>query len=180
MMILKPLTFFSIITSLLASLFTGHAQAAPIDKFDRLFSSQSERNMLDLLRKNQPHKIINSQNSLMSKANKTPNVTDLLEPITLQGYVKRSDRIANTLWINQQAVQENSVLDNVQIGQLNKRAYSEKGTNSLSLAIKIQANGKQVSLKVGQTYYPETDEIRELQLVEKAKRLRLKESALAW
>jgi hypothetical protein len=177
---LKQFVFFSLITSLITSLFIAYLQAAPIDKFDRLFSSQNERKQLDLLRKNQQHKILNPQNSLASNPNKTIGALEWPEPITLQGYVRRSDGVANTLWINQQAVQENSILDNVQIGQLDQRTYSEKSTNSLSLTIKIPANGKQVSLKVGQTYDPETNEVRELQLVEKAKRLRLKESTEAW
>jgi len=100
----------------------------------------------------------------------------------LQGYVKRSDGTKSTLWINNQPVQEDSMLDNVQIGRLNQRGSSKKAVyvkgGADSLEIKIPANGKHIRLKAGQVYEPETNQIKELKTVEKEKRLNLEETGV--
>ena len=44
--------------------------------------------------------------------------------------------------------------------------------------VKIPANGKKIHLKAGQMYEPETNQIIELQVVEKAKRLNLEETGV--
>jgi len=161
-----------LITLLMATLFTS-AQAAPDDDFGRLFSRQNERKNLDVKRQNQKLKVITPQDlQLEPVANAAP--PELPNPITLQGYVKRSDG-ASTLWINNQTVQEDSAIDNVQIGRL-KGHENKAGAGSDSLNVKIPASGKQVRLKAGQVYMPETNQIVELKTVEKAKRLNLEET----
>ncbi|MDP3742890.1 MAG: hypothetical protein Q8Q76_00935 [Methylotenera sp.] len=169
--------FVTCLTALLVSVFTMPLQAAPDDDFGRLFSRQNERKNLDFLRKNQKLKVITPQDlqpdPLVSAA-----PPELPDPITLQGYVKRSDG-ASTLWINNQAVQEDSAIDNVQIGRL-KGQQNKAGAGSDSLNVKIPANGKQVRLKAGQVYMPETNQIVELKTVEKAKRLNFEETGVIY
>ncbi|MGB2832756.1 MAG: hypothetical protein WBC07_07355, partial [Methylotenera sp.] len=92
--------------------------------------------------------------------------------------VKRSDGKGNTLWINNQAVQENSTVDNVKIGKLNQRGFSKKGASTEGVDVKIPVNGKHVRLKAGQMYAPENNKIYEMQLVEKANRLNLEQSGV--
>jgi hypothetical protein len=148
------------------------------DNLGRLFSSPNERTNLDYLRKNQKLKVVVP----------TPNIEqdnvvkiappELPDPITLQGYVKRSDGKASTLWVNNQPVQENSTVDHVKIGKLNQRGYSKKGATLEGVEINIPANGKRVRLKAGQTYAPESNKIYERQVVEKARRLELEQSGV--
>lgn len=161
-------------TLLIASFFTS-VQAAPDDDFGRLFSRQNERKNLDIKRQNQKLKVITPQD-LQPEPVADAAPPELPNPITMQGYVKRSDG-ASTLWINNQAVQEGSAIDNVQIGRL-KGQQNKTGTGSDSLNVKIPANGQQVQLKAGQVYMPETNQIVELKTVEKAKRLNLEETGV--
>ncbi len=177
-MMIKRFNIFSLSVSLLAGSFVAQLHAAPIESFGRLFSRPAERNNLDYLRQNQKLKVITPQDIPQPEAivdNAPPTLPD---PITLQGYVKRSDGTKSTLWINHQAVQEDSTVDNVQIGRLNQRGFSKKGANTEGVEVKIPANGKRVQLKAGQRYEPETNQIIEMQVVEKAKRLRLEEAGV--
>ncbi|MDP3677617.1 MAG: hypothetical protein Q8R23_00815, partial [Methylotenera sp.] len=108
---------FICLITLLASTLAIPLQAAPDDGFGRLFSRPVERKNLDFLRQNQKLKVITPQDIQPDLlANAAP--PELPNPITLQGFVKRSDG-ASTLWINNKAVQEDSAIDNVQIGRLN-------------------------------------------------------------
>jgi len=147
------------------------AQAASNEDFGRLFSRPAERAKLDFLRQNQALKPLESAESQGEDIDALPAV--LPAPITLQGYVKRSDGSKSTLWINNQPVQEDTTINDVEIGKLNQRL----GTNAKdSLDIKIPANGKRIRLKAGQMYDPETNQIKELRTVEKEKRLNLQET----
>lgn len=176
------LKLFTMIISLLASSLTGpfmtQSQAASNDNLGRLFSRPNERNNLDNLRKNQKLKTVSPQPDAMVEV--APAA--LPDPISLQGYVKRSDGTKSTLWINNQAVQEDSTLDNVQIGRLNQHGKTNQTTKMKdgadSLDIKIPANGKHIRLKAGQVYEPETNQIKEFKTVEKEKRLNLEEGAI--
>jgi hypothetical protein len=150
-------------------------QAAPNDNFGRLFSRPAERTNLDNLRQNQKLKVISPQDNPQSDATVVATPPALPDPITLQGYVKRGDGTKSTLWINHQAVEEDSMVNNVQIGRLNKRGFSKKGASTEGVDVKIPANGKRVKLKAGQMYDPEANQIIEMHIVEKAKRLRLEE-----
>lgn len=172
---------YKMLTSLLIGLFisvmAAQCQAEPTGHFGRLFSKPNERNNLNILRKNQKLKTISAQEAQQAEAPTVAEPIELPDPIILQGYVKRSDG-ASTLWINNQAVQEDSTVDNVKIGRLNQRGFSRKGASTEGVDVKIPANGKQIRLKAGQMYEPETNQIIELQVVEKAKRLNLEEAGV--
>lgn len=162
--------------SLVMSFSAIYAQAEPVGQFGRLFSKPNERSNLNILRQNQKLKTISAPEA-PTETEATAEPVASIEPITLQGYVKRSDG-TSTLWINNQAVQENSTVDNVNIGRLNKRGFSQKGANTEGVDVKIPGNGKRIRLKAGQMYEPETNQILEMQVVEKAKRLSLEEGVI--
>lgn len=140
------------------------------DDFGRLFSSPAERKKLDMLRKSQQLIATTPQQNISSQLSDV----ELPEPITMQGYVKRSDG-ATTLWINNKTVHENSTQDQVEIGRLNKPKHSSHDAAD-SLTVRIPATGKNVRLKAGQQYDPENDRIVELKLLEKEKQLRMQET----
>lgn len=161
---------------LLSVFLTGFAsmplQAVAEDDFGRLFSSQAERKQLDILRQNQKLIVVSPQKSTQLE----PVAVELPEPVTMQGYVKRSDG-STTLWINNKAVQENTTQSDVEIGRLNKQKNSNKnGADSLN--VRIPATGKNVRLKPGQVYEPETNRIVESRLLEKEKQLLLQETGV--
>jgi hypothetical protein len=170
MKVLNQIFLGSTLVSLLAGTsFLCYAE----DDFGRLFSRPQERKNLDYLRKNQPLKVI-KQDEAEIDPTVEPAPIVLPDPIKLQGYVKRSDGQKSTLWINDQAVQEDSVVDDVSIGKLTGR-----GKNSgEGLDVKIPANGKQLRLKAGQVYEPETNQIKELKTLEKEKQIYLEETGV--
>ncbi len=171
--IIKNLLMGLILTTLATQL-----NAASNESLGRLFSKPTERNNLDYLRQNQKLKVISPQDTPQPEPTAEAPPLELPNPITLQGYVKRGDGTKSTLWINNKPVQEGSMVDNVQIGLLNKRGFSAKGASTEGVDVKIPVNGRNVRLKAGQMYEPETDKIKELQVVEKAKRLRLEEAGV--
>lgn len=142
----------------------------------RLFSKPIERSNLNVIRQNQKLKTITAADAQQPATITEATPVELPDPITLQGYVKRNDGAANTLWINGQAVQENSSIDHVKIGKLNQKGFSKKGASTEGVDVKIPANGRQIRLKAGQMYEPENNKIYEMQVVEKAKRLSLEQS----
>lgn len=169
--------FSGLIISLLPVCLVGLAsmplQVAAEDDFGRLFSSQAERKRLDILRQNQKLIVVTPQKSMPSE----PVANELPEPITLQGYVKRSDG-STTLWVNNKAVQENSTQDNVEIGRLSQQKNSVR-PGSDSLSVRVPATGKRLQLKAGQVYEPDTNQVRELRLLEKEKQLNLQATGTA-
>lgn len=146
---------------------SGHAE----DDFGRLFSRPNERKNLDILRQNQPLKIVNPQDLIPQDDLPEDVPVALPDPIKLQGYVKRSDGKKSTLWINNQPVQEDSEVDQVSIGRLSRNANKADG-----LDVRIPANGKRLRLKAGQVYDPETNQIKELKTLEKEKQIYLEET----
>jgi len=174
------------LTSLLASLciillpLQSHAEITTESSqlLGRLFSKPNERSNLNVIRQNQKLKTITAIDAQQAATMSAPTPAELPDPVTLQGYVKRNDGAANTLWINGQAVQENSSIDHVRIGKLNQKGFSKKGASTEGVDVKIPANGKQVRLKAGQMYEPENNKIYEMQVVEKAKRLNLEQSGV--
>jgi len=151
-------------------------QAVAGNDFGRLFSQPAERAKLDVLRQNQKLKVLTPQETAQPVPPAGEDAPELPEPITMQGYVKRSDGVS-TLWINGKAVQENSEVDQVEIGHLNGQKNVSK-TGSDSVNVKIPANGRHIRLKAGQVYEPETNQIKEFKLLEKEKRLRLDETGV--
>ncbi len=165
----------SLLISLCMSTFVLQVQAETNEQFGRLFSKPNERSNLNVIRQNQKLKTISAQEAQQPAMVIPAEPAELPDPITLQGYVKRNDGGGNTLWINGQAVQENSNVDSVKIGKLNQSGFSKKGTSTEGVDVKIPANGKHIRLKAGQIYEPENNKIYEMQVVEKAKRLRLEQ-----
>lgn len=161
--------------ALALSLCVLSSQAASDDDFGRLFSRPGERKNLDVMRQNQKLKLI-TQQDLQQQSSGGDDSVPLPEPLILQGYVKRSDG-TTTLWVNSKPVQENSQVDDVEIGHLT-RQQGLVNNSSDSLNIKIPATGKHVRLKAGQMYEPETNQIKELRQLEKEKRLNLEETGL--
>lgn len=168
---MKKLSGFSVflLPVFLIGLIFMPLQVAAEDDFGRLFSSSAERKKLDTLRKNQKLRVASPQKNRPLE----PVADEMPAPVTLQGYVRRSDG-PTTLWVNNKAVQENSAQDDVEIGQLSKQKNLAK-SGSDSLNVRIPATGKNVRLKPGQVYDPETNRTVELRLLEKEKQLRLEE-----
>ena len=167
----------SLLAGLLMSILTLQVQAEATAQFGRLFTKPSERTNLNVLRQSQQLKVVTPQDKPDPGDGAEAESVALPNPVTLQGYVKRSDG-ASTLWINKQAVQEDSSVDDVKIGRLNQQGFSKKGASVEGVDVKIPANGKKIHLKAGQMYEPETNQIIELQVVEKAKRLNLEETGV--
>ena len=167
----------SLLAGLLMSILTLQVQAETTGQFGRLFTKPSERTNLNVLRQSQQLKVVTPQDKPDPGDGAEAESVALPNPVTLQGYVKRSDG-ASTLWINKQAVQEDSSVDDVKIGRLNQQGFSKKGASVEGVDVKIPANGKKIHLKAGQMYEPETNQIIELQVVEKAKRLNLEETGV--
>ncbi len=125
------------------------AQAA--QPMGRLFSSPAERSTLDYLRQTKKIMIATPLETPTQQAEPAPVI--LPDSINMQGYVKRSDGKQGTVWINNQAMQENSGNKDVQVGSLPK--------NGNRIPIKLPANGKRLTLKAGQVYDPENNRVRE-------------------
>lgn len=117
----------------------------------RLFSSPAERSTLDYLRQTKKPNIATQPE--ISEQQVEPEARALPSAINMQGYVKRSDGKQGTVWINDQAMQENSGNQDVQVGKLPK--------NGNRILIKLPANGKHLTLKAGQVYDPENNRVSE-------------------
>lgn len=130
--------------------FAGAALAA--EPLGRLFSTPEERNNLDYLRESKKNLPIETETVVEQSVIERRPVT-LPDAINVQGYVKRNDGKDSTIWINGEAIQENSGNKDVRVGKL--------PTNSNHIPIRIPANGKQLSLRAGQVYDPESNRVRE-------------------
>ena len=126
--------------------------ALAVEPIGRLFTSPAERSNLDYLRqtkKNEPLKV----ESPVPEADTAPTPIVLPDAVNLQGYVKRNDGKQGTVWVNNQALQENSRNKEVTVGRLSD------GSNRVP--IKLSGSGKYLSLKAGQVYDSETGRVRE-------------------
>lgn len=117
----------------------------------RLFSTPGERANLDHLR--QTRKEIEPQ-QIEATPPQAMQPLALPNAVEVQGYVKRSDGKKGTVWVNRQAVQEGTKSDEVTVGHLPAQHNR--------VPIQLNANGKVLSLKAGQTYDPETNRVREI------------------
>ena len=145
--------FFTVLM-LIAATFTAHVAIAA-QPIGHLFTSPAERSNLDYLRQTKkkliaPVIIDASAETIDAPA---PAPVALPEAVNLQGYVKRNDGKQGTVWVNNQALQENSGNKEVQVGKLQE--------NSNRVPIKLSANGKRLNLKAGQVYDPESNRVRE-------------------
>lgn len=127
------------------------AMAVAADDFGRLFTTPAERANLDHLRKIAPLPSI-TQNQPKDATEQVATV--IPSSVSVEGYVKRGDGKKGTVWVNGTPVQENSSTSEVQVGKL------RRGSNQVP--IKLQAGGKSLTLKAGQTYDPETNSVSEV------------------
>ena len=145
--------FFTLLI-LAAATFTAHVVIAA-EPIGRLFTSPAERSNLDYLRQTKKKLIapiiIDAPTETVDAPAPAPIV--LPEAVNLQGYVKRNDGKQGTVWVNNQALQENSSNKEVQVGRLSE------GSNRVP--IKLSANGRRLNLKAGQVYDPESNKVRE-------------------
>ena len=126
--------------------------ALAAEPMGRLFTSPAERSNLDYLRqtkRNEPLKV----ESPALEAETAPTPVVLPDAVNLQGYVKRNDGKQSTVWVNNQALTENSRNKEVTVGKLSA------GSNRVP--IKLSANGKRLNLKAGQVYDPESNRVQE-------------------
>lgn len=121
------------------------------ESIGRLFSTPTERAVLNQMRLTK--KEIAPQAIEEAVADVPVKLVPLPDNVTMQGYVKRSDGKLGTVWVNQQAIQENTKQADVTVGNISAK--------SNRVPIKLNANGKQLSLKAGQTFDSETNKIRE-------------------
>ena len=126
--------------------------ALAAEPMGRLFTSPAERSNLDYLRQTKKKLVAPVANETPIDALEAPPVV-LPEAVNLQGYVKRNDGKDGTVWVNNQALQENSRNKEVAVGKLSE--------SSNRVPIKLSGNGKYLNLKAGQVYDPETGRVRE-------------------
>lgn len=139
---------FLVVTLQLLGLQTSFA-AEPIG---RLFSTPEERDVLNSLREASKQVVEEDVKPTVKRVYLAPKRAPLPGPINLQGYVKRTDGKKGTVWVNGKAIQERTRSKDVQVGRLPK--------NSNRVPIRIPANGKQLTLKAGQTYDPRENKLR--------------------
>lgn len=132
---------------LMAVIATSHAT----EPVGRLFTTPNERAVLNQMRMTK--KEITPQKQEETIVNAAPIPVVLPDSVTLQGFVKRSDGKLGTVWINQQAVQETGKHENIEVGKISP--------NNHRVPITLNANGKRLSLKAGQTFEPDTNKVRE-------------------
>jgi hypothetical protein len=126
--------------------------ALAAEPIGRLFTSPAERSNLDHLRQTKKKLIAPTVvDTPVDTLEASPIV--LPDAVNLQGYVKRNDGKQGTVWVNDQALQENSRNKDVAVGSLRE--------NSNRVPLKLSGNGKQLNLKAGQVYDPETGRVRE-------------------
>ncbi len=140
--------FFILI--MLTTFITTAAFAA--ETMGRLFTSPAERSNLDHLRQTKKKLIAPTVVDASSDALEAAPIV-LPDAVNLQGYVKRNDGKQGTVWVNDQALQENSRNQDVAVGRLRE--------DSNRVPLRLSGNGKQLNLKAGQVYDPETGRVRE-------------------
>ena len=126
--------------------------ATAAEPMGRLFTSPAERSNLDSLRQTKKSDSLKAESPAL-EVETVPEPIVLPDAVNLQGYVKRNDGKQSTVWVNNQALQENSRNKDVTIGKLSD------GSNRVP--IKLSANGKRLNLKAGQVYDPESNLVQE-------------------
>lgn len=147
-----------ILSASLSLLFSSlHAYATDAVKqpaIGRLFFTPAERASLDIIRQNSkaPDKIITAIDQSGDSKSELENIpVESTKPVTLQGYVGRSDG-KNTVWVNNQAMSEKTATRELSVGKIQK--------NNGQVQITITGTEKKsISLKAGQIYDPNSDKI---------------------
>lgn len=124
--------------------------------FGRLFTTSLERSQLNHLRQTKANTLAEVKQEVTEENVSKPVM--LPASIMMQGYVKRNDGAKSTVWINQQALLEGAVYNEVHIGKLQKSHLSF----GQQLNMHISANGQKLVLKAGQIYDLEKNMILEL------------------
>jgi len=172
---LNVFTFFSLSLAIPEKVWSKDKVQSEKSEIGRLFSQPAERQNLDALRKN--NRLYDPKIITKNAEPAAENTIELPQPVTLQGYVKRSDGGKSTVWINHQPIQENSQLNGVNVGKLTQHrepAFGKKSRKIVErLEINIPATGKHLQLKAGQKYEPETNRIKEVTTVAKEKQVLL-------
>jgi len=130
--------------TILLCLVSGMALA---DDLGRLFTTPLQRAQLDAQRRNMralPEKMPEQDMGVVMDSAPAG-------PISVQGYVRRSDGKPGTVWVNQQAIQENKAVGTMIV---------EEGKNR-RVEIRLPGTGQSVRLKAGQVYKPESNRIEE-------------------
>lgn len=120
------------------------------ETFGRLFSNSAQRSNLNVIRQVKKPVVVNAE---PTEPTAEPEPVILPDAVNLQGYVKRNDGKDSTVWINNNAMQENTSNQDIAVGKLS--------TKSNRVPLKLKGNGKQLSLKAGQVYDPETNKVKE-------------------
>jgi hypothetical protein len=107
------------------------AEAGQEQNLLRLFSTPQQRTSLERLRFAPSNMPVNRPSTQVSSRN-----------VHIQGYVMRSDGKSGTVWLNNQALLENSQNDGVSVGKLNPASHQ----------VPVQLPNRRLSLKVGQEY----------------------------
>lgn len=145
--------YFILLASLTVHLISAQTTYAAEDTFGKLFSTPKQRSQLDALRaakKNQP---VELQETVVQATIIERKPVALPDALNMQGYVKRNDGKKGTVWINGEAVQEQSSNEDVQVGRL--------PTQGSKVPIRIPANGRRLTLKAGQVYDPARNRVKE-------------------
>jgi hypothetical protein len=143
---------FFILSLVFCSQLVSGQSAFAAEPIGRLFTSPAERSNLDYLRQTKKKLVAPVVTEAPVEAVEAAPIV-LPEAVNLQGYVKRNDGKQGTVWVNDQALQENSRNKEVTVGRLSE------GSNRVP--IKLSGNGKRLNLKAGQVYDPQTGRVRE-------------------
>lgn len=143
---MKLITFMLIVFSH----FISSQSATAAELMGRLFTSPAERSNLDYLRQTKKNEPLKVESPVLDTV---PTPVVLPDAVNLQGYVKRNDGKQSTVWVNNQALLENSRNKDVTVGRLSD------GSNHVP--INLSANGKHLNLKAGQVYNPESNSVQE-------------------
>jgi hypothetical protein len=143
---------FFILSLVFCSQLISGQSALAAEPIGRLFTSPAERSNLDYLRQTKKKLVAPVITEAPIDAPEAAPIV-LPEAVNLQGYVKRNDGKQGTVWVNDQALQENSRNKDVAVGRLSD--------NSNRVPIKLSGNGKRLNLKAGQVYDPQTGRVRE-------------------
>jgi hypothetical protein len=143
---------FFILSLVFCSQLVSGQSALAAEPIGRLFTSPAERSNLDYLRQTKKKLVAPVITEAPIDAPEAAPIV-LPEAVNLQGYVKRNDGKQGTVWVNDQALQENSRNKEVAVGRLSE------GSNRVP--IKLSGNGKRLNLKAGQVYDPQTGRVRE-------------------
>lgn len=143
---LKLIILLATIVQLLS---INSASAASLE--GRLFTTPAERARLDQLRLTSKPP---SAQELQDEQTEGVVVVPVAPPsVSVQGYITRSDGKKGTVWINNTPVQENDEAGDVRVKKLPQ--------NGNQVQISIPSLGRDLKLKAGQVYEPETNRISE-------------------